>query len=132
VRALVIDDSRATRAILSRILQQVGFATFDVADGQLALTWLADNGPVDLALVDWNMPILDGLSFIKIVRANPAYADMRLLMVTTESDIERMIMALEAGADEYAMKPFTASVIREKVDILGIKLPDTPVAGGVV
>ncbi|MBS3940138.1 MAG: response regulator [Actinobacteria bacterium] len=132
MRALVIDDSRATRAILSRILQQVGFATFDVADGQLALTWLADNGPVDLALVDWNMPILDGLSFIKIVRANPAYADMRLLMVTTESDIERMIMALEAGADEYAMKPFTASVIREKVDILGIKLPDTPVAGGVV
>ncbi|HSK24324.1 MAG TPA: response regulator [Egicoccus sp.] len=131
MRALVIDDSRATRAILSRILQQVGFATADVADGQLALTWLAENGPVELALVDWNMPVLDGLSFVKIVRANPAYADMKLMMVTTESDVERMITALEAGADEYAMKPFTAGVIREKLDILGVGLPETPVAGGV-
>ncbi|MFA9446388.1 response regulator [Egicoccus sp. AB-alg6-2] len=131
MRALVIDDSRATRAILSRILQQLGFTTSDVADGQLALTWLADHGPVDLALVDWNMPVLDGLSFIKIVRANPAYAGMKLLMVTTESDIERMIAALEAGADEYAMKPFTAGVIREKLDIMGIRLPGYPVAGGV-
>ena len=132
MRALVIDDSRATRAILSRILQQVGFETSDVADGQLALTWLAENGPVDLALVDWNMPVLDGLSFVKIVRANPAYGPMKLMMVTTESDVERMITALEAGADEYAMKPFTAGVIREKLDILGIGLPETPVAGGVV
>ena len=131
MRALVIDDSRATRAILSRILQQLDFETDGVADGQAALTWLADNGPADLALVDWNMPVLDGLSFIKIVRANPAYAAMKLLMVTTESDVERMIAALEAGADEYAMKPFTAGVIREKLEILGMGLPETPVAGGV-
>lgn len=131
MRALVIDDSRATRAILSRILQQLGFETDGVADGQLALTWLADHGAVDLALVDWNMPVLDGLSFIKIVRANPAYAGMKLMMVTTESDVERMIAALEAGADEYAMKPFTAGVIREKLDLIGMGLPEAPVAGGV-
>jgi len=131
VRALVIDDSRATRAILSRILQQVGFATDDVADGQLALTWLAEHGPVDLALVDWNMPVLDGLSFVKIVRANPTYAAMRLVMVTTESDTERMIMALEAGADEYTMKPFTAGVIRDKLELLGMPLHGDTVAGGV-
>ncbi|WP_130649021.1 response regulator [Egicoccus halophilus] len=130
MRALVIDDSRATRAILSRILQSLGFSTADAADGQLALTWLADHGPVDLALVDWNMPVLDGLSFLKIVRANPAYASMKLLMVTTESDLDRMIAALEAGADEYAMKPFTAGVIREKLELLGMEMPGA-LTGGV-
>ena len=120
MRALVIDDSRATRAILGRVLGQLGFDVADVADGQQGLDWLGANGPADVALVDWNMPVLDGLGFVRAVRANAAYARMRLVMVTTEADPERMVVALEAGADEYAMKPFTASVIRDKLELLGV------------
>ena len=121
MRSLVIDDSRATRAVLRRLLATLGF--HDVAeagDGRAALDWLDANGPVDLALVDWNMPVLDGLGVVRAVRTRPDYDRMRLVMVTTESDAQHMLAALEAGADDYAMKPFTADVIREKLQLLDL------------
>jgi two-component system chemotaxis response regulator CheY len=121
VRALVIDDSRATRAILKRILLQLGFAEVDeAADGAAALAWLAEHGPVEVCLVDWNMPVLDGLGFVEAVRSEHRYRDVRLVMVTTEGDSNHLLAALAAGADEYAMKPFTPAVIREKLELLGV------------
>ncbi|MTV27372.1 response regulator [Nitriliruptoraceae bacterium ZYF776] len=121
MRALVVDDSRATRAILRRILGELGYEVIEAADGRQALDQLtAATDPLQLALVDWNMPIMDGLEFIRAVRADHTYDDLILLMVTTEGDTDRLVTALEAGANEYAMKPFTASVIREKLELLGV------------
>lgn len=125
MRAMIVDDSRATRAILGRILQEIGFEVVQAAEGREALAMLATEPDVDLALVDWNMPVMDGLEFVRAVRSDRVHDGMRLIMVTTESDVDRMVSALQAGADEYAMKPFTAAVIREKLELLGVT-----VAGG--
>lgn len=120
MRAIVVDDSRATRAILVRILTEIGFETIQAAHGREALELLAAEPPVGLALVDWNMPIMDGLDFVRAVKADPELQSMKVVMVTTEGDMDHMVRALEAGADEYAMKPFTPAVIREKLQLLGV------------
>ncbi|MFP4311640.1 MAG: response regulator [Nitriliruptoraceae bacterium] len=120
MRAIVVDDSRATRAILARILGELGFETIQAANGSEALAMLAEQAPVGLALVDWNMPVMDGLDFVREVKGNPELSSIKIVMVTTEGDMDHMVRALEAGADEYAMKPFTAAVIREKLQLLGV------------
>lgn len=120
-RALVVDDSRATRRILGRMLVEIGFEVTEAENGKEALATLnADEQPFDLALVDWNMPEVDGIELVKAIRADAALDGLKVLMVTTEADIDHMMTALDAGADEYAMKPFTAAVIREKLALLGI------------
>jgi two-component system, chemotaxis family, chemotaxis protein CheY len=123
--ALVVDDSRACRAVLGRILEQLGFQVIEAANGEEALAVLPDAPGLQLALVDWNMPVMDGLAFVEAVRADPANEELRLVMVTTEGDAGHLVAALAAGADEYAMKPFTAAVIREKLELLGV----TPLGG---
>lgn len=120
MRAIVVDDSRATRAILRRILDDLGFEVHEASDGQEAIVVLEAARPVGLALVDWNMPVMDGIEFVRKVRADPANDGLLIIMVTTEGDAGHMVTALEAGANEYAMKPFTASVIREKLALLGV------------
>ncbi len=122
MRALVIDDSRAVRSIIRAILKGIGFDVVEAADGREALARLREIDHADLALVDWNMPKMNGLEFVRAVRAEPAYDDMPLMMVTTESDMKNMILALESGANEYVMKPFTRDVLREKIELLGINL----------
>lgn len=120
MRALVIDDSRATRTILKQILKEIGFEVSEAGHGREALERLKEIGAPDLALVDWNMPEMDGFEFVRAVRADHAYDSMRLMMVTTETEMEQVAKALEAGANEYVMKPFTKDVILEKLDLLGI------------
>lgn len=120
MRALVVDDSRATRTILRRILKEIGFEVSEAGHGREALERLKEIGTPDLALVDWNMPEMDGFEFVRAVRADHAYDSMRLMMVTTETEMEQVAKALEAGANEYVMKPFTKDVILEKLDLLGI------------
>lgn len=120
MRAIVVDDSRATRAILVRILEELGFACLQAAHGQEALALLDAEPDIDLALVDWNMPVMDGLELVTRVRAQDQLAGMKIVMVTTEGDTDHLVRALEAGADEYAMKPFTPAVIREKLQLLGV------------
>lgn len=122
MRALVIDDSRAMRAILGKILKEIGFEVTDACHGREGLDRLQQVGRPELALVDWNMPEMNGLEFIQAVRADHAYDEMRIMMVTTESEAGAMVSALEAGANEYVMKPFTKDVIIEKLAILGIEL----------
>ena len=120
MRALVLDDSRAMRMILTRILREVGFEVAEAADGREGLAQL-ERGPVpDLALIDWNMPEMDGLSFVKEVRQHDRYAGMMLMMVTTESEQSQIVRALAAGAHEYVIKPFTSEAIVDKLSLLGL------------
>ncbi len=120
MRAIVVDDSRAIRAILKRMLCDMGFTVSEAEDGRAALEVLAQTGPLDLALVDWNMPGMDGLQFIQAVRSDRNMDGMRIMMVTTETDIERIVRALDVGANEYLMKPFTADAVTEKLALLGL------------
>lgn len=118
--ALVIDDSRAMRMILRRILTRCGFEVVEAADGRQALDVLADGPLPELALVDWNMPVMNGLDFVGAVRATPAYRQITLMMVTTESEHSQIVRALAAGAHEYVLKPFTDEAISDKLGLLGL------------
>ena len=125
MRAIVIDDSKSMRTILTKILQGVGFLVEEAASGLEALETIQTE-KVDLALVDWNMPDMDGREFIRKVRKDKTYKDMRMIMVTTETAITKVEEALEAGADEYIMKPFTKEIILEKLALLGMDASNTP------
>ncbi len=120
MRALVVDDSRAIRTILSQILKGIGFEVADASNGREGLERLKTIPRPDVMLVDWNMPEMNGYEFLCAVRADPAYSDSRVMMVTTETEVEQMIKALTAGANEYVMKPFTKEVIREKLELMGM------------
>lgn len=120
MRALVIDDSKTMRMIIGKILKEVGFDTAEAANGIEALDRLRDQGPFELAMVDWNMPEMNGLEFIKAARAESAYNEMKMMMVTTETEVSAVSEALASGANEYAMKPFTKEVILEKLALLGL------------
>ena len=127
MRALVIDDSRAMRAILRGILTDLGFEVAEAAEGREAMA-LLDRDPVfDLALVDWNLPEMSGLEIVTSVRRDPRFAGLKLLMVTTETELQRVVQALGAGADEYIMKPFDRDMLVEKLVILGIPVETTRV-----
>ena len=120
MRAMVVDDSRATRAILRRILEQLDFDVTEAADGNEGLeAWRADP-TIRLALIDWNMPVMNGLELVRAIRAEESSGRVVIVMVTTEGDTDHILTALDAGADEYAMKPFTAAVIAEKLELLGV------------
>jgi two-component system chemotaxis response regulator CheY len=120
MRALVVDDSRAMRRIVGRILTDLGFEVVEAGDGQQGLDALAEGPVPQLACVDWNMPVMDGLTFITRVRAVPAWRDITLMMVTTESEHAQIVRALAAGAHEYLIKPFTAQAMAEKLELLGL------------
>ena len=120
MRALVIDDSRAMRAILKKIMTEASFEVIEACHGREALEKLEDEGGADVALVDWNLPEMSGLQFVQAVRSNPDYESTRLIMVTTEIEREQMAKALDAGADEYIMKPFTKEAILDKLVMVGL------------
>jgi two-component system chemotaxis response regulator CheY len=121
MQAMVIDDSRAMRLILARIAGQLGFDVVQAGNGREALERLAElETTPELALVDWNMPEMNGLEFIVAVRKEPRYKSMTLMMVTTESEQGQIVRALAAGAHEYVIKPFTPDAIVEKLALLGL------------
>jgi len=120
MKALVVDDSRAMRAAMRRLMTDLGFDVAEAGDGQEALAVLADQASeIDLALVDWHMPVLDGLGLIRAMQDAPETFRIRTMMVTAETDIRRVLEALRAGADEYLMKPVTRDALVEKLQILG-------------
>ena len=120
MRALIIDDSRGMRSILRRMLHQLGFETDEAANGREGLERLQQNGTPDLVLVDWNLPVMNGLEFIQAVRADHTYDAVPLLMVTTETELSQLSLALECGANEYMMKPFTQEILLGKLELLGL------------
>jgi len=122
MRALVVDDSRVMRLIIGKIVKENGFEVVEAGNGQEALDQLrAADSQITLALVDWNMPVMDGLSFVQAARADGAFSALRLIMVTTESGSEQVARAIEAGADEYLMKPFTKESLRDKLAMIGFE-----------
>ena len=120
MQALVVDDSRAMRSILTRLMTDLGFDVTQAGDGAEALATLDAGLRPHVALVDWNMPVMDGLSFVKTVRAREELRDISLMMVTTESEQGQIVRALAAGAHEYVLKPFSDEVIAEKLTLLGL------------
>jgi two-component system chemotaxis response regulator CheY len=123
MRALVIDDSRAIRMFIGKILREIGLEVLEAGNGLEALEQMQRNPDIELLLVDWNMPEMDGLAFVRAIRSQPAYAPVRIMMVTTECESDRVALALDAGANEYVMKPFTRDVLVAKLtmlDLLGI------------
>jgi two-component system chemotaxis response regulator CheY len=121
MRALVVDDSRAIRSILKRSLSLMGFDCSEAVDGKDALERLKTSEPFQLALLDWNMPNMDGFELLNAIRKDCGFDDMKVMMVTTENEMERVMTSLQAGANEFVMKPFTDEVIREKLEILGFE-----------
>jgi two-component system chemotaxis response regulator CheY len=120
-RAIVVDDSRATRSLLRRLLTGMGFEVIEAGNGSEALEVLAGADPVQLALVDWNMPVMDGLEFVKALRTHREYADMVVMMVSAESDQTKMARALMMGADEFVIKPLTAEILQVKLEMLEVR-----------
>jgi two-component system chemotaxis response regulator CheY len=125
-QTLIVDDSRVIRSIVGRAMQELGFQTVEAGNGRDALELLQHNYLPAVIVVDWNMPEMNGLEMVKAIRANQVWNDVKLVMITSENELERVQTALEAGADEYIMKPFTKDMIQEKLELLGITIP-TPI-----
>jgi two-component system, chemotaxis family, chemotaxis protein CheY len=119
MRALIVDDSRFVRTHLRSLLAPRGIECEEAADGQQGLERLHASAAFDLALVDWNMPIMSGIEMVQQMRAE-GFASVKILMVTTESETESIQRALDAGADEYLMKPFEAEALADKLAMLGL------------
>jgi two-component system chemotaxis response regulator CheY len=102
------------------MLRALEFEVVEAANGREAMERLQAIGKFDLALVDWNMPEMNGFEFVRAVRAKQMYDGVLLMMVTTETEMENVVRALAAGANEYVMKPFTPEVILEKLRIFGM------------
>ncbi len=119
MRALIVDDSRFVRGYLRGMLEERGIACDEAADGRAGLELLRGDLSFDLALVDWNMPVMNGLEMLRRLRAD-GYRDLKVMIVTTEAENESIVRALEAGADEYLMKPFDDEALNEKLAMLGL------------
>jgi two-component system chemotaxis response regulator CheY len=119
MRALIVDDSRFVRGYLRGLLEDKGIECEEAADGQAGMEQLNSRPPYDVALVDWNMPVMDGLDMLKQLRAQ-GYSNIKVMMVTTEAENDYILRALDAGADEYLMKPFDDDALTEKLAMLGL------------
>ena len=119
MRALIVDDSRFVRGFLRGLLEQKGIECVEAADGRAGLEKLNSNLAFDIALLDWNMPVMDGYQMLTAMRAQ-GYSDTKVLMVTTEAENDFILRALDAGADEYLMKPFDDEALNEKLAMLGL------------
>jgi two-component system chemotaxis response regulator CheY len=119
MRALIVDDSRFVRGFLRGLLEERGIACEEAADGQAGMDRLNAGVPFDFALVDWNMPVMNGLEMLQQLRAD-GFDAMKVMMVTTEAENDFILRALDAGADEYLMKPFDDEALGEKLAMLGL------------
>jgi two-component system, chemotaxis family, chemotaxis protein CheY len=123
MRALIIDDSLSMRMYIASMIEDQGFETEMACDGQDALRKLKatdSKGGFDVATVDWDMPVMDGPSFVAAVRADAKYRDMKLLMLTARQHMDEVVKALAIGADDYLMKPVTPEMLEEKIRLVGL------------
>jgi two-component system chemotaxis response regulator CheY len=119
MRALIVDDSRFVRGYLRGLLEEKGIECEEATDGQAGMDRLKASPPFDLALLDWNMPVMNGLEMLKQLRA-AGYDSIKVMMVTTEAENDFILRALDAGANEYLMKPFDEEALTEKLAMLGL------------
>ena len=116
---LVVDDSKVVRMVARKIVSDLGFEVDEAADGQEALSYCEKSLP-EVVLLDWNMPVMDGLTFFKKLKELPGGNDVRVVFCTTENDIDHISTALDLGADEYIMKPFDSEIIESKFSLAGL------------
>jgi two-component system chemotaxis response regulator CheY len=119
---LIVDDSRVIRMVARKILTELGFSTREAVNGREALALCQDAMP-DAVLLDWNMPEMDGIAFLKALRAWPGGDAPVVVFCTTENDMDHIRMALEAGANEYIMKPFDSEILQAKFAEAGLVSP---------
>ena len=120
-KALIVDDSKAVRMILSKTLKEIGYEVCEAANGREALEIIAvEKTAVALVLLDWNMPELNGFEMLKQLRNDPELSSLAVIMVTSETDLDQMSAALVAGANEYVMKPFTKDILVQKLQLVGV------------
>jgi two-component system chemotaxis response regulator CheY len=117
-KALVVDDSKAIRQIERKYLEELGFEVLEAENGKEALEVLKEHPDISLILLDWHMPVMNGYEFLKTLRANPQYQEIRVMMVTTENQQKSVIDAIMAGANEYLMKPFDKEMLETKIRYL--------------
>ena len=120
---LVVDDSAVIRKVARRILEGLSFRISEAEDGAQALAACKGEMP-DAVLLDWNMPVMDGVEFLKALRAMPGGERPKVIFCTSESDMDRIAVALDLGADEYIMKPFDDAILNSKLDIIGFAAPE--------
>jgi len=116
---LIVDDSRVIRKVSRHILESLGFEVDEAANGQEALD-ACDKKMPELILLDWNMPVMSGIDFITALRARPDGAAPKVVFCTTENDIAHIREAIDAGADEYVMKPFDHETLQIKLQLVGV------------
>ncbi len=116
---LVVDDSRVVRKVCSKILTELGFQISEAGDGKEALNFCNATKP-DLILLDWNMPVMNGLEFLKAFRQLDGNKKTKVVLCTTENDAEKIQTAISSGADEYVMKPFDNAIIKGKLEQIGL------------
>lgn len=117
MKCLIVDDSATMRRILLNALKSIGFGDVtEAGDGKEALERLTPE--IGLVITDWNMPVMGGLDFVRALRGSPATEKLPVLMVTTRSGKEDIMEAVQAGVNSYILKPFTPSVLKEKIDQL--------------
>ena len=120
MKTLIIDDSRAMRRILRQIVEPLGFQVTEAGDGIEGLNRLVEMGHVDVVFVDWNMPVMDGLQFLRELRRQPGGGAPKVIFCTTENDVAHIARAVNAGADEYIMKPFDREIMHSKFQEIGL------------
>jgi two-component system chemotaxis response regulator CheY len=118
MKLLLVDDSATMRRIQRTQLNKINITDIiEAGDGQQALNLLKENMPVDMVLLDWNMPVMNGMEFLKKARADASYANVKIIMCTSESEKIRVLEAIKAGANDYIVKPFTPEALLKKLNI---------------
>ena len=120
MRLLVIDDSRAVRLVLSKFLGELGIESAQAGDGLEALEAFDGDLDFDGALVDWDMPRMNGLEFVQAVRERSEFDGKKLIMVTAQTSMGNVVEAINAGANDYLMKPLTKEMLEEKLRLVGL------------
>ena len=116
---LVVDDSKVIRKVARHILETLQFKVDEAEDGREALR-RCDASMPDVILLDWNMPVMGGMDFLRTLRQSPHANQPKVVFCTTENDLSHIRAAMEAGADEYVMKPFDRETIHAKLQIVGV------------
>ena len=118
MRALIIDDSSSMRSILRQYMREMKYDVVEAGNGKEALQKCEETKDFTIVLVDWNMPVMNGLDFVRALRARHEFDNVKLMMVTTENDSARITEALSAGANEFMMKPFTYDALEQKIALV--------------
>ena len=119
-KALIVDDCLVTRKIIARMLSRFGFTAVEAGDGQEAFDVLNANPEVIVAFVDWNMPVMTGIDFLRKAREIPHLEALKIIMVTGNNEMEHIVTAIKSGVDEYIMLPITKNILEEKLALLKI------------